>query len=75
MLATGTVVSAGANLFGPPMPPRYVPPFAWGGQDDARLTAEGFLRVAERVMPRRGVELTPERRRSLEQTFARGTTR
>jgi UDP-N-acetylglucosamine diphosphorylase / glucose-1-phosphate thymidylyltransferase / UDP-N-acetylgalactosamine diphosphorylase / glucosamine-1-phosphate N-acetyltransferase / galactosamine-1-phosphate N-acetyltransferase len=74
MLATGTVVSAGANLFGPPTPPRYVPPFAWGGQDDARLTAEGFLRVAERVMPRRGIELTPERRRSLERTFARGTT-
>ncbi len=75
MLATGTVVSAGANLFGPPTPPRYVPPFAWGGQGDARLTADGFLRVAERVMPRRGVELTPERRRSLERTFARGTTR
>jgi hypothetical protein len=75
MLATGTVVSAGANLFGPPTPPRYVPPFAWGGQDDARLTADGFLRVAERVMPRRGIELTPERRRSLERTFARGTTR
>ncbi len=40
-----------------------------------RLTADGFLRVAERVMPRRGVELTPERRRSLERTFARGTDR
>ena len=75
MLATGTVVSAGAHLFGPPTPPRYVPPFAWGGGTDARLTADGFLRVAERVMPRRGVELTPERRRSLERMFARGTSR
>ena len=73
MLSTGTVVGAGANLFGPPTPPKYVPPFAWGSEGDERQTADGFLRVAERVMTRRGVELTPERRRSLERTFARGT--
>jgi hypothetical protein len=73
MLATGTVVSAGANLFGTTMPPKYVPPFAWGGDGAERLTCEGFLRVAERVMTRRDVTLTPERRRSLERTFARGT--
>ncbi|MGH7513676.1 MAG: putative sugar nucleotidyl transferase [Gemmatimonadales bacterium] len=73
MLATGTVVSAGANLFGAPTPPKYVPPFAWGGEGEERLTSEGFLRVAERVMTRRNVSLTPERRRSLERTFVRGT--
>ena len=73
MLATGTVISAGANVFGPPTPPKYVPPFAWGGAGDERLTADGFLRVAERVLGRRNVELTAERRRSLERTFARGT--
>jgi UDP-N-acetylglucosamine diphosphorylase/glucosamine-1-phosphate N-acetyltransferase len=73
MLATGTVVSAGANLFGAATPPKYVPPFAWGGDGEERLTSEGFLRVAERVMTRRNVSLTPERRRSLERTFARGT--
>jgi UDP-N-acetylglucosamine diphosphorylase/glucosamine-1-phosphate N-acetyltransferase len=72
MLATGTVISAGAHLFGPPTPPKYVPPFAWGSHGGERLTAEGFLRIAERVMPRRGVTLTAERRRSLERTFARG---
>ena len=37
-----------------------------------RLTAEAFVRIAERVMPRRGVELTAERRESLERTFGRG---
>jgi UDP-N-acetylglucosamine diphosphorylase/glucosamine-1-phosphate N-acetyltransferase len=74
MLATGTVVSAGAHLFGPPTPPRYVPPFAWGSTGDERLTVDGFVRIAERVMPRRGIELTPERRRSLESTFVRGVT-
>ena len=71
MLATGTVVSAGANLFGPPTPPRYVPPFAWGSAGEERLTPDGFLRIAERVMTRRQVELTAERRTSLERTFAR----
>jgi UDP-N-acetylglucosamine diphosphorylase / glucose-1-phosphate thymidylyltransferase / UDP-N-acetylgalactosamine diphosphorylase / glucosamine-1-phosphate N-acetyltransferase / galactosamine-1-phosphate N-acetyltransferase len=72
MLGTGTVVSAGANVFGPTTPPKFVPPFAWGAAGDERLTSDGFLVVAERVMARRSVELTPERRRSLEQTFARG---
>ena len=75
MLATGTVVGAGANVFGPPTPPKYVPPFAWGGAGDGRLTSDGFLRVAERVMTRRNVALTPERRLSLERTFARGTAK
>ena len=74
MLATGSVISAGASLFGPPTPPKYVPPFAWGGAGGERLTADGFLLVAERVMTRRQVQLTPERRRSLERTYARGIT-
>jgi len=73
MLATGTVVGAGANVFGAPTPPKYVPPFSWGGDGTTRVTADGFLTVAERVMIRRNVSLTPERRRSLERTFLRGT--
>jgi UDP-N-acetylglucosamine diphosphorylase/glucosamine-1-phosphate N-acetyltransferase len=73
MLATGTVVGAGANVFGGP-PAKRVPPFAWGSEGDERLTGEGFLVVAERVMTRRHVDLTPARRRSLERTFARGTS-
>ncbi|HUR93722.1 MAG TPA: putative sugar nucleotidyl transferase [Gemmatimonadales bacterium] len=72
MLTTGTVVGAGANVFGPAAPPKFIPPFAWGSAGRERLTADGFLRVAERVLPRRGVEFTAERRRSLERTFARG---
>jgi UDP-N-acetylglucosamine diphosphorylase/glucosamine-1-phosphate N-acetyltransferase len=71
MLATGTVVSTGANVFGTPTPPRHVPPFAWGGEGDKRFTEEGFLRVAERVMERRNVAFSPERRASLARTYAR----
>lgn len=70
MLATGTVVSAGANVFGTTTP-KYVPPFAWGAGGAERLTEDGFLRIAERVMPRRDVALTAERRASLAATWRR----
>lgn len=71
MLATGTIVSAGANVFGAAAP-RYIPPFSWGSTGPERVTEEGFLRVAERVMGRRSVVFTPEQRRSLQQMHARG---
>lgn len=69
MLSTGTVVGAGANLFGPAQPPRYVPPMSWGNHGIERLSEDGFLKVAERVMPRREVAFTPERRASLAATY------
>lgn len=71
LLSTGTVVGAGANVFGAVQPPREVPPFAWGVTGGERLTEEGFLKVAERVMPRRDVAFTPERRASLAATYRR----
>jgi UDP-N-acetylglucosamine diphosphorylase / glucose-1-phosphate thymidylyltransferase / UDP-N-acetylgalactosamine diphosphorylase / glucosamine-1-phosphate N-acetyltransferase / galactosamine-1-phosphate N-acetyltransferase len=73
MLATGTVVSAGANVFGVGSPSKFVPPFAWGCTGEERVTEHGFLRVAERVMARRDVELTPARQESLRRAFRRGT--
>lgn len=69
MLATGTVVGAGANVFGGP-PPKYVAPMAWGHGGEW-LTEDGFVRIAERVMPRRDVAVTPERRASLVATYRR----
>jgi UDP-N-acetylglucosamine diphosphorylase/glucosamine-1-phosphate N-acetyltransferase len=71
MLSTGTIVSAGANLFGE-TPPKYVPPFAWGSSGTGRLTEEGFLRIAERVLGRRKVAFTPAQRASLQRTYERG---
>ena len=55
MLPTGTVVGAGANVFGGGLG-KYVPPFSWGASGDVQLTEDGFLRIAERVhaAPRRG---------------------
>ena len=38
---------------------QYVPPFAWGSDGTKRLSEEGFLRVAERVLGRRNVSSRP----------------
>jgi UDP-N-acetylglucosamine diphosphorylase / glucose-1-phosphate thymidylyltransferase / UDP-N-acetylgalactosamine diphosphorylase / glucosamine-1-phosphate N-acetyltransferase / galactosamine-1-phosphate N-acetyltransferase len=73
MLATGTVISAGANVFGPANPPKYVPPFAWGCPGAERMSEDGFLRIAERVMARRNVALLPEHRESLRRAYQRST--
>jgi UDP-N-acetylglucosamine diphosphorylase / glucose-1-phosphate thymidylyltransferase / UDP-N-acetylgalactosamine diphosphorylase / glucosamine-1-phosphate N-acetyltransferase / galactosamine-1-phosphate N-acetyltransferase len=70
MLATGTVIGAGANVFGSTAP-KYVPPFAWGADARERLTLEGFLRTAERVLPRRDVALTDRRRAALAGVYRR----
>lgn len=64
LLPTGCIVGAGANIFGAGQVPKAVPPMAWG-LDGARLDADRFVTIAGRVMPRRKVELTPEREQSL----------
>jgi UDP-N-acetylglucosamine diphosphorylase / glucose-1-phosphate thymidylyltransferase / UDP-N-acetylgalactosamine diphosphorylase / glucosamine-1-phosphate N-acetyltransferase / galactosamine-1-phosphate N-acetyltransferase len=74
MLGTGTVVSAGASVFGTPTPPKYIPPFAWGCSGE-RMTEGGFLRVAERVLGRRNVAFSAERRESLQLTYQRSGRR
>ncbi|MEP7325375.1 MAG: putative sugar nucleotidyl transferase [Gemmatimonadota bacterium] len=71
MLPTGTVIGAGANVFGESQVPKYVPAFSWGSAGVERLDEEGFLKIAGRVMPRRQVEVTPERLASLRATYHR----
>ena len=71
-LTTGCVVGAGANVFGTAMPPKFVPPFAWGDTAPfAEFAEEKFLQVAERVMARRGVTLGDGGRRTLSAAWAR----
>jgi UDP-N-acetylglucosamine diphosphorylase/glucosamine-1-phosphate N-acetyltransferase len=60
MLGTGTIIGAGASVFGDGRPPRRVPPFAWGTSGAERMSPQGFLEIARRVMPRRQVEVTPQ---------------
>lgn len=60
MFNTGTVVGTNCNIFGGDFPPRYVPPFSWGGPSDGftEYRLDKALKVAERVMARREVALT-----------------
>lgn len=65
-LTTGTVIGAGANVYGSVMPPKAVPPFGWG--EAGSLTTyrvEKFIEVAERMMARRHVTLTVGAREQL----------
>ncbi len=72
MLGTGTIIGAGANVFGGAVP-KWVRPFAWGLGGVERVTEAGFLEIAGRVLPRRQVELTPERSAALTATYRRLT--
>jgi UDP-N-acetylglucosamine diphosphorylase/glucosamine-1-phosphate N-acetyltransferase len=66
MLTTGCVIGAGANVFGGTVPPKVVPPFAWGdGEPYETFDIAKFLAVAERAMARREVELGEKARKQL----------
>jgi UDP-N-acetylglucosamine diphosphorylase/glucosamine-1-phosphate N-acetyltransferase len=65
-LSTGTVIGAGANIYGARTPNKVVPPFAWGERAPfTTYRADKFLDVAKRVMARRHVELTEKQARQL----------
>ncbi|MEO7216920.1 MAG: putative sugar nucleotidyl transferase [Gemmatimonadaceae bacterium] len=72
MLNTGTVVGAGANIFGGSLHPKHVPAFAWGdGEPYARYDLPKFLDVAERMMKRRGVVTTDALRQQFSLAYER----
>jgi UDP-N-acetylglucosamine diphosphorylase/glucosamine-1-phosphate N-acetyltransferase len=74
MLNTGTVLGAGANIFGGSLHPKHVTPFAWGDAEPyATYKLDKFLDVAERMMQRRDVALTDALRRHLSRAYARST--
>ena len=71
-LTTGSVVGAGANIFGADTPPKYVPPFTWGdGRSAGRYQIEKFLEVASRAMARRHIAMSDRGRRHLRRAFER----
>ena len=56
LVNTGTVIGAGANVFGANVTPKYIPPFAWGeGEPWDRIEFDKFCEIAERMMERRNV--------------------
>jgi UDP-N-acetylglucosamine diphosphorylase/glucosamine-1-phosphate N-acetyltransferase len=65
MLTTGTIIGAGASIFGRTAP-KYVPPFSWGESEPyEKYELDKFLAVAERMMQRRHVEMSANVRASL----------
>lgn len=65
-LTTGTVLGAGANVYDK-MPPKAVPPFAWGGEAPYALyRSDKFIASAARMMQRRHIELSERGRRHLQ---------
>jgi UDP-N-acetylglucosamine diphosphorylase/glucosamine-1-phosphate N-acetyltransferase len=55
LLPTGAVIGTGASLFGAPRAPKWVAPFAWGGEGEERLAVDAFVAMATRILPRRQV--------------------
>jgi UDP-N-acetylglucosamine diphosphorylase/glucosamine-1-phosphate N-acetyltransferase len=67
MLTTGTVLGAGANVFGGGDKPKYVEPFAWGDSEPyERYEITKFIDVARRMMGRRHVDLSASGAQQLE---------
>ena len=72
MLNTGSVIGAGANVFGSDMCPKVVPPFAWGdGEPYETYEVAKFITVAERAMSRRHVDLGDKGRKHLTEVHKR----
>ena len=61
MLNTGTVVGVHSNIFGSGFPPKHIPSYSWGGQNDLTLyRLDKAIEVAQSVMARRGMELSDQ---------------
>jgi UDP-N-acetylglucosamine diphosphorylase/glucosamine-1-phosphate N-acetyltransferase len=73
LLPTGAVLGAGANLFGAPRAPKYVAPFAWGGDSAEQIRVVEFVEMAKRIMPRRDVAVDVHVAESLRALHARLT--
>jgi UDP-N-acetylglucosamine diphosphorylase/glucosamine-1-phosphate N-acetyltransferase len=69
LLDTGSVIGAGASIFDGVRAPKYVAPFAWGGSASERMTQQKFLTIAERVLPRRNVQVNDPMRAYLSRAF------
>ena len=66
LLGTGCVVDVACNVLGPGFPPRYLPPFSWGGAAGfTRADLQKTLATAQIVCSRRQAEFTPAMREIL----------
>jgi UDP-N-acetylglucosamine diphosphorylase/glucosamine-1-phosphate N-acetyltransferase len=67
---TGTVVGLSSQIFGSGFPPKFVPPFSWGGAAGLeRYDLERALETARAVMARRRRDLGPAYERAFRRVF------
>ena len=72
LLNTGTVIGAGAQIYGGSLAPKVVPPFAWGDHPPySTYRLDKFIDVARKAMARRHVELSARQIRLLTAAFER----
>ncbi|MFD1553183.1 glucose-1-phosphate thymidylyltransferase [Putridiphycobacter roseus] len=57
MLNTATVIGVSANVFGGGFPPKYIPSFSWGLNDQFKF--DKAIEVATNMMKRRNITLSP----------------
>lgn len=70
MFNTGTVVGISSNIFGAGYQRNFIPSFAWGGTAGFKLyELNKALEVAERMMERRGLEMSIEDKNILRYVF------
>ena len=61
MLNTATVIGVCANIFSAGFPPKFVANFSWGGEKDSPIyDFKKAIEAENRMMERRGLELTKE---------------
>lgn len=71
LINTGTVIGAGTTVSGGGLVSGRIPPFSWGVAGEwTQYDIDRFMVVAERVMARRGFELTPALGRHYRRVFA-----
>jgi UDP-N-acetylglucosamine diphosphorylase/glucosamine-1-phosphate N-acetyltransferase len=71
MFNTGTVVGVNCNIFGDGFPRTFIPDFSWGGPHGFTVFETGkAFEIAEKVMERRGVELTEADREIMNEIFS-----
>ncbi len=70
MFNTGTVVGIGSNVFGPGFPRKFIPSFAWGGEEGfSTFLFPKFIETAKAVVARRGMEMNIEEQEILHTIF------
>ena len=70
MLNTATVVGVSSTIFSAGFPPKFIPHFSWGGNEDSPVyDLDRAIEAANNMMKRRGEEITSEDRIIFEKLY------